>query len=133
MLVSAFFFCWNNCFCWTEDQNSQHRALYKHNTSRQTAVKQSWANQWWRVIFMLVLFLLVSGQLWSAPRFLSGHTDRNNTKIKHRASSALPCFAALVWTRQKPLYLFKCPASGSKRYWMALLNGFLYNVPSPAK
>ena len=43
---------------------------------------------------MLVLFLSVSGQLCSAPRFLSGHTDRNNTKIKHRAAQL--CSTLLV-------------------------------------
>ena len=41
--------------------------------------------------FVLVLFLLVSGQILfcPAPRCLSGHINRNSTIIKHRASSAL--------------------------------------------
>ena len=44
-----------------------------------------------------VLMALVFGQLCSAlpPRCLYGHTDRNNTNIKHRSSSAQPCFAAV--------------------------------------
>ena len=34
-------------------------------------------------------------QLCPAPRYLSGHSNRNNTDIKHRASSAQPCFTAV--------------------------------------
>ena len=55
--------------------------------------------------FMLVLFLL---SVWTAliclaPRFLSGHTNTNNTNIKHRASSALlsPALLLFVWRRPK--------------------------------
>ena len=73
--------------------NLEEGTLKSDNTntkSRQTAVKQGRAEL--ARCYMLVLFLLVSGQLCSAPRCLSGHTNRNNTNIKHR--SARPSFTA---------------------------------------
>ena len=49
--------------------------------------------------FVVVLFLLVSGQILfcPAPCCLSGHTNRNSTIIKHRASSALVSPALLLF------------------------------------
>ena len=60
--------------------------------------------------FMLVLFLLVSGQLCSAPRYLSGHSNRNSTSIKHRAIFALlsPALLLYVWTRTNNLRFIQC-------------------------
>ena len=47
---------------------------------------------------MLVLFLLDPALLCPAPRYLSGHTNRNNTNIKHRSGSAQPCFTVCLAT-----------------------------------
>ena len=61
--------------------------------------------------FMLVLFLLVSGRLCvcTAPRYESGHTDRNNTNINHRASSApLCCCLSARGLRQDYIILRRC-------------------------
>ena len=60
--------------------------------SRQTAVKQGRAEL--ERCFYVSIRVLTS-LLCSAPRYMSGDTNRNNTNIKHCASSALPYFDAV--------------------------------------
>ncbi len=52
------------------------------------------------VIYVCVIPISVwQVMLCPAPRYLSCHNNRNNTSIKHRASSTQPWFTALfVWT-----------------------------------
>ena len=73
-------------------------------TARQTAESRAEQSKAGAVFYVSVIPISVwTALLRSAPRYLSDHTNRNNTNIKHRASFALlsPALLLFVWTRPK--------------------------------